>query len=52
MVSVFGWPDLNTWDVARVKKSQEITRLWLVTSQQLSQHPSMFGSCHRKRRNH
>ena len=22
MVSVFGWPDLNTWDVARVKKSQ------------------------------
>ncbi len=42
MVSVFGWPDLNTWDVPRVKKSQEITCLWLVISQQLSQHPA-FG---------
>ena len=27
---VFGWPDPNNWDVARVKKSLKTTRLRLV----------------------
>ena len=35
MVSVFGWPDPNTWDVARV-----------FSFSQLSQHPSVFGLGH------
>ena len=26
MVSVFGWPDPNTWDVARVKKSVQTAK--------------------------